>query len=300
MIRLNGTSQSLQIVTSAASSIDYDISWEDITSSADTPDTSSGNITSATSTTVVAAPATSTIRQIRSIYLANKSSSVSSVITVNKIITGPATIQLYSINLLPGEIIEYSSNMGFVHYDSNGAHYTYNVPTQSKLGASGTIAETMPRELCPETNTTVGASGTLFMQAIYLAAGTLVANITLWSATTAAGTPTNYNVGLYDSNRNLLAQGTNKTTEAWAANSSKTFVMVTAYRIPTSGLYYIGYYMTATTVATLKGGVVRTGNQLGGAAPILSGTSSSGLTTSLPNPGAVITSSSSSFYAAIS
>jgi hypothetical protein len=168
------------------------------------------------------------------------------------------------------------------------------------LGLTGTIAETIPRELCAEVNTTVGATGTMFMQAIYLTAGQLVSNIVLWSATTAANTPTNYNVGLYDVNRNLVANGTNKTTEAWASNSSKSFAMTSAYRVPTSGQYYIGYYMTATTVVTLKGGTAKTGGQLAAGVPILHGTSTTGLTTALPNPAAAITAGTANIYAYVS
>ena len=168
------------------------------------------------------------------------------------------------------------------------------------LGITGTLAESMPRELCPEVNTTAAASGTLNMQLIYLQAGTLVSNITLASATTAAGTPTNYFFALYDASRNLLAQSANQTTTAWAANTVKTLAMTTPYRVPTSGPYYIGYMMTATTVATIKGGTARTGGQLTAAAPIVYGTSTTGLTTAMPNPAAAITSSTASLYAAVS
>jgi len=135
--------------------------------------------------------------------------------------------------------------------------------------------------------------------AIYLRTGDIVSAIDLWSATTAAGTPLNYNAGLYDQNRNLLANGTNKTTEAWAANSLKSFTMVTPHRAAYTGVYYIGYYMQATTVATLKGGTARTGGQLNAAAPTIYGTSNTGLTTTMPNPANAITSTTASIYAAV-
>ena len=69
--------------------------------------------------------------------------------------------------------------------------------------------------------------------------------------------------------------------------------------MPTSGLYYIGFFMTATTIITMKGGNARTGAQLAGTAPILSGTSSTGLTTALPDPAAALTVSTASLYAAV-
>ena len=157
----------------------------------------------------------------------------------------------------------------------------------------------MPRELCTETNLAALTSGTLRLSPIYLAAGTVVSSISFFSATTAAGTPTNYRFGLFDSSRNLLAESANQTTSAWAANAIKTLAMTTPYRVPTSGLYYIGYYMTATTVPTLKGFTAKTGGQLAGTAPILHGSSSTGLTTALPNPAAAITVQTTTFWAAV-
>ena len=76
--------------------------------------------------------------------------------------------------------------------------------------------------------------------------------------------------------------------------------MTSAYRVTASGPYYIGYFMTATTVATLKGGTARTGGQLAGSAPIIYGTSTTGLTTALPATAAAITSATASIYAAVS
>jgi hypothetical protein len=76
--------------------------------------------------------------------------------------------------------------------------------------------------------------------------------------------------------------------------------MTSAYRVPTSGLDYIGLLQVATTIATIKGGTAKTGGQLAAAAPALHGTSSTGLTTSLPNPAAAITGGTASMYAAVS
>jgi hypothetical protein len=138
------------------------------------------------------------------------------------------------------------------------------------------------------------------MQAIYLKAGQIVSNISIWSATTAAGTPTNCIFGLYDINRNLLAQSANQTTTAWAANTERKLAMTTAYKVPTSGVYYIGFFVAATTIPTCKGGTAKTSGSLAAAGPILHGTSSTGLTTTLPNPAAAITAGLVPLYAAVS
>jgi hypothetical protein len=236
---------------------------------------------------------------VKDISIENNNASASNFITV-QIFDGTTAYDIISLTLLAGENLQYDAEGNWTHYDANGAPYTYQVPAAANLGITGTIAETHPREIVTEINSTLAASGTLNMQAIYLTAGQLVSNITLHSATTAAGTPTNYFFGLFDINRNLLAQSANQTTNAWAANTQKTLAMTTAYRVPTSGIYYIGYFMTATTVPTMKGTTTRTASQIAGLAPILQGTSSTGLTTALPNPAAAISVSVNNFYASVS
>jgi len=299
MLLLTSTSDVVRIVTaSAVSTITVDASYLDNASGTITPGSTITNITTATTTTVVAAPGSSTQRNVASLSIANNNASSANAITVQKF-NGTIAADLITVTLLAGETLIMDEMGRWRHYDSQAGEYGYNGPTAANLGIAGTIAETIPREQCTETNTTVAASGTLNMQAIYLYAGQLVSNISLSSASTAAGTPTNYRFGLYDGSRNKLAESANQTTSAWAANTIKTLAMTTPYRVPTSGLYYIGYYMTATTVPTLKGQTAKTGGQLAGTAPIIQGTSSTGLTTALPDPAGAITASTASFWAAV-
>lgn len=299
MLLLTTTSQLLRLITGSAADIDVYVSYVDLNGSTVTPDNQlTPGIVTATTTTICSAPPSGTIRNIKHINITNNSSSASATVDV-EIFDGTNPTELRAVTLLPGENLAMDETAQWHHRDAQNGDYTYTPPSNQNLGVTGTIAETIPRELCPETNSTVGPSGQLYMMAIQLRAGDLVSTIDLWSATTAANTPTNYNVGLYDVNRNLLAQGTNKTTEAWAANSLKSFAMVTPYRVPVTGLYYIGFYMVATAVVTLKGGAARTGAQLSFAAPVISGLSSTGLTTALPNPAAVLSITTSSIYAAV-
>ena len=299
MLLLTSTSDIVRIVTaSAVSTITVDAAYADNASGTITMGSAITNITTATTTTVVAAPGSSTQRNVVGLIVANNNASSACAITVQKF-NGTIAADLSAITLLAGETLVMDEMGRWRHYDSNGAEYGYTGPVAVNLGIVGALAETIPREICTETNTTMAVSGTLNMQAIYLWAGQLVSNISLCSATTAAGTPTNYRFGLFDSSRNLLAESANQTTSAWAANSVKTLAMTTPYRVPTSGLYYIGYYMTATTVPTLKGFTAKTGGQLAGTAPILHGSSSTGLTTALPNPAAAITVQTTTFWAAV-
>lgn len=300
MLLLTSISDVIRVVTSAVASVNVHASWVDNLSGAITPGrTNTANITTATTTTLVAAPAASTQRNVKGLYLTNNHATASTQVTVQHF-DGTTSEDLMGVTLLPGENLVLNEIGAWTHFDSQGGQYTYAGPASTNLGITGTLAETMPRETCPEVNTVAPtASGTLFMEAIYLKSGTLVSNITVSSATTAAGTPTAGRVGLYSGTLNLRATSADQTTTAWAANTIKTLAMTTPYRVPTSGLYYIGFYMVATTVITMKGGNAKTGGQLAAAAPILHGTSTAALTTTLPDPAAAITGGLVSIYAGV-
>lgn len=302
MLLLTSTSDLLRVVTGAAASITCSVAALDNTSGTiSVPNLPPlAPITTATTTTICAAPASGVQRNVKGIFLTNNHATASCVVTVQRY-DGSNTADLMGVTLLPGENVILDDQGRWYHHDAQGGEYTYAGPPTANLGMTGVLAETMPRETCPEVNATIPtASGTLFMQAIYLKAGQLVSNIILSSATTAAGTPTNYRACLFNANRNLLAESANQTTTAWAANTVKTLAMTTPYRVPTSGLYYIGFWMTATTVITMKGGTAKTGGQLASQTPILHGTSSTGLTTTSPNPAAAITGGLVTLYAAVS
>jgi hypothetical protein len=299
MILLTSTSDIIRVVTGSAASVQVHASWVDNNAGTITPGrTNTAAITSATTTTIVAAPAGSTQRNVKSLVLSNLSAT-STTVSVQHF-DGTVSSELFSCTLLTNETLTLDESGNFHHRDFQGADYPYSIPPGAELGETGTIAETIPRQLCPEVNTTAGASGTLFMQAIYLTAGQIVSAITFWSANTATSNPTNKFFALYDQNRNLLAQSANDTTNAWASNSRKTLAMTTPYRIPTSGIYYLGILQVALTIATIKGGTSKTSGTLAGASPILHGTSTTGLTTSLPNPAAAITAGIANLYAAVS
>lgn len=91
--------------------------------------------------------------------------------------------------------------------------------------------------------------------ALYLEAGEVITNLTFCSATTAAGTPTNWWFALYSTAATpaLLAQTADQTSTAWAANTAKTVALATPYTVLTSGIYYAAIHVKATTVPTLLG-----------------------------------------------
>lgn len=63
--------------------------------------------------------------------------------------------------------------------------------------------------------------------ALPLVKGAVVTNLTFVSATTAAGTPTNWWFGLYDSAGNLISQSKDQFTTAWGSATAKTLPLST-------------------------------------------------------------------------
>jgi hypothetical protein len=90
---------------------------------------------------------------------------------------------------------------------------------------------------------------------IYLTAGDVVTNISVTSGTTAAGTPTNYWLALYDTQATpaLIAQTADQTSTAWAAFTTKTLALSAAYTVVKTGIHWVGVHVKATTVPTLIG-----------------------------------------------
>lgn len=214
---------------------------------------------------------------VRSIHVVNTDASNAS--TFQLFVGGTAAANAITPvwTLLPGGAAMYEDGRGWTFYSNSGqalANLYAAVSPTDNWGISGCKGETMDRNTCPEVNTTAGTTGQIRIQAIWLTAGTIVSNIAFCSATTAAGTPTHYVFALYDLSGTLLATTADQTSTAWAANTLKTLAVTAAYTVPTTGLYYLAFSMTATTVATLKGGTARTGGQLMAATPNLAGISS--------------------------
>lgn len=133
------------------------------------------------------------------------------------------------------------------------------------------------------------STGRLYMQGVYYAKGEIVSNLVWMSATTALSSGSNQWSALFDADRNKLAISADATSGAWAANTAKTFALSASYTIPSSGLYYHGLCVVASTVPTLAGQSTLAGIQ--GIAPILSGYADTGLTNpaSCPTTAAAIT-----------
>lgn len=127
------------------------------------------------------------------------------------------------------------------------------------------------------------ATGVMTSVPIALRAGDVITNINVRSGATAANGPTNQWAALYSAAGTpaLLSQSTDRTTEAWAANTTRTFVLAAPQTITADGIYFVGLMVAASTaVPTLLGCVAAPAIVTGERA--LSQSSGSSLTGSAP------------------
>jgi hypothetical protein len=290
VIILASTSDILRVVTGAAANkISAHASWVDNNAGTITPGRTNTNITTATTTTIVGSPGASTYRALKFCAIQNNDATNACSITLQHY-DGSTSVDLWAITLLPGEAMLFT-NSGWRHLDANGGDYLPNLSMDflAGTGITGPIAETVPRMMVEEISSSALTSGTLRLQAIFLRAGQKVTNISFMSGSTGATSPTHWWFALYDAARNLKASTSDQTSTAWAANTLKTVALSSPYTVPTTGLYYVGICMVASTATTLKQRTAKTSTVVAGTAPILNGTSSTGITTALPDPAAAIT-----------
>lgn len=118
MLLLTATNHTLEVSTSTTATVHYTSSWVDITAASFTPDSGQGSITTATTTTVVGAPAASTQRQLKSLILFN-AGTATNVVTVRKDVGG-VEYTLATFSLLPSYSVEYTDTDGFILKDNGG------------------------------------------------------------------------------------------------------------------------------------------------------------------------------------
>lgn len=123
MLILASTSDIVRVVTAQAAQIAVHASYVDWNGSAVTPGrTNTPHITTATTTTVVAAPGASVQRNVKHLNITNDHASASCVVTVEHF-DGTTAIELMGFTLLPGENMIFSEEGRWTHRDANGAEY---------------------------------------------------------------------------------------------------------------------------------------------------------------------------------
>lgn len=149
MILLTTTNDIIQVVTTSAATTDYAVGWVDLDDTTMVgPGSGQGVISSATSTTIVAAPASGQQRKVQSLWITNTSTTTANTVTVVKDVSA-TEYRLYKAVLGVGESIHYTDGVGFSVRDSGGkirtqAHYETGYTGRAspffKLGAGATEA----------------------------------------------------------------------------------------------------------------------------------------------------------------
>lgn len=118
MLILDSTSSIIEIITSAAQALDVHASYADNASGTITPGHQNTIISTATTTTVVSAPATSTQRNVKNISIFNNGAA-SNTVTLEHY-DGTTLIVLCKATLGIGEGLYYSEARGFYRLNSSG------------------------------------------------------------------------------------------------------------------------------------------------------------------------------------
>lgn len=112
MLLLASTSDLIRVTTSAAITVDVHASWVDMNGATITPGRTNTLISTATTTTVVASPASSTFRTVKTLTIRNRHATTSVNITVIHT-DGTNAVELIFITLLAGEVLHYHEAAGF-------------------------------------------------------------------------------------------------------------------------------------------------------------------------------------------
>ena len=115
MLILVGTTDKLQLVTGSATNVDVVASWVDstgVSGSNVTPGCTPTAVSTATTTDIVATPASSTFRNIKQLTVRNKDTTNPNTVTV--VLNRSATAyELHKTTLNAGECLEYTEGVGF-------------------------------------------------------------------------------------------------------------------------------------------------------------------------------------------
>lgn len=125
MLILRGTTDIVQVVTGSAADVEVMVSAMDASDAAPpviqiVPNLGPlASITTATTTTIVAAPGSSLVRNVKQLALFNNHASTSTTIVV-QVSDGTNTVNLWSGTLAPGESVQLDEVGVWTQYDANG------------------------------------------------------------------------------------------------------------------------------------------------------------------------------------
>ncbi len=116
MLLLTATTDLVRVITSAAGDVDVVANYLDrdqTTFAVQTADKQLTTITTATTTTVVSAPASGKTRNVKLLHLRNAHASSANDVTVLLEISGGTQYEMHKVTLQPGEALEYVEGVGF-------------------------------------------------------------------------------------------------------------------------------------------------------------------------------------------
>lgn len=105
MIVLDTVNKKLEVTTTAAVSVDFEVSYADITTTTFVAGESNGNIVTATTIDIVTAPAASTQRQVKYIGLRNRGTATQSVTNSDGTAGRTATIASFPATAVIGTVV---------------------------------------------------------------------------------------------------------------------------------------------------------------------------------------------------
>lgn len=143
MLLLTATTDKLQLVTGTAADVDVHVSFMDYNGTTVTPGKQNTAITTATTTDICAAPASSTYRNIKTINIRNKDSADATDVTVVFDQNG-TDFELKKVNLLAGEELQYVEGVGWFEYT---AVTITNPVTVKRLSGDQSNSTTTPTEV---------------------------------------------------------------------------------------------------------------------------------------------------------
>lgn len=115
---LNPTTDSLELVTSSSSTINYTLSYVEFTATTSTPASTQGSISAATTTTILSAPAASTQRQVKRMSVRNIGLATNTVL-LQKDVSG-VNFEMYQVSLGPDQTFILDSEGEVTLYGADG------------------------------------------------------------------------------------------------------------------------------------------------------------------------------------
>ena len=130
MINITNTgTDKLQVITgTTVSGMDVLANWMDYNGTTVTPGRSLTSITTAATTDITATPGASTTRNVKSLHIRNKDTTVSTSVLV-QFNANSTVYELYKITLAAGEALEYVEGVGFFKLSAINAVITSNANT---------------------------------------------------------------------------------------------------------------------------------------------------------------------------